>query len=181
MFCLQHVFLEVAKTSFKEWSSRRIRRLKSLTDPSFWRRCQSLRDQFLDILKPKFHAPFKTGIQVVLKNTIVGSVCRLNIDSNMSSETPWRPHWKTGPQDVYEDLTLTEKSFLRPFSKGFKTSFLDVLQTKFDPSTKILWKVQRQSPIAMTILTSLKNCVLLRSLGSSLTENETGIVDLTNH
>ena len=51
--------------------------------------------------------------------------------------TFWRPVWKTGLQDVYEDLkTLTDTSFWIRNFKVLKTSILDVWQPKFNAPFK---------------------------------------------
>ena len=48
--------------------------LKTLTDPSFWRRMfKVLKISILDALQPKFNAPFQISIQVVPNITTVGS------------------------------------------------------------------------------------------------------------
>ena len=48
--------------------------LKKLTDPSCWRRIFKVpKTSILDVLQPKFNAPFKTSIQVVLNTTKVRS------------------------------------------------------------------------------------------------------------
>ena len=64
--------------------------------------------------------------------------------------------------------------------KGFQISFPDVLQTKFDPSIRGLFVDGTASESYYCAGdTPVRNCVILRSLGSPETENETSIIYLT--
>ena len=83
---------------------------------------------------------------------------------------------------MHEDLkTLTERLYWRPLYKDFEPIFLDVLQTKFEPSTRSRSVDGRASEFYCDNHTSIRNCVLFRSLGLPLVENETSIIALTNH
>ena len=55
--------------------------------------------------------------------------------------TSWKPVFKTGLQDVYEDLkTLTDPSFWRRIFKVLKTSVQDVLHPKFNALSRQAFK-----------------------------------------
>ena len=63
----------VAKTGLRDWSARRVWRLKNVNRPPFWRRIsKALKTSFSDVLQLKHNTPFKTGIQVILNSIIVG-------------------------------------------------------------------------------------------------------------
>ena len=69
---------------------------------------------------------------------------------------------------------------MRASFQGFQTNFLDVLETKFDPSTHGLVDGTASESYSNGD-TPLRNCVLLRQLSSPVKENETRIINLTNH
>ena len=89
--------------------------LKTLTDPSFWRRILKVpKTSILDVLQPKFNAPFKTSIQVVLNTTTKRWYDCWKIACNTSSQISLKDILKTSREDVYEDLkTLTDPSSWR--------------------------------------------------------------------
>ena len=170
--CLQHVFIAVLKTSLEDWSLRRVWSLKTLTDPSFWRRIfKTLKTSFLDVLKPKPGALSKTGIQVVLKSTIFGFSERPHIAWILFAI---RLHIR--PETSLEDGSSRRVGRLKNFNRevvlkvsfqGFLTSFLDILQTKFDLSTRgPSMNDTASESYHCDGDTSIRNCVLLRSVGS---------------
>ena len=62
------------KSAFKTGLQDGYEDLKTLTNPSFWRRIsKALATSILDVLQPKFNTPFNISIQVVLKTITVGS------------------------------------------------------------------------------------------------------------
>ena len=58
----------VLKTCLQDWSSRRVWSLKNVNRPVVMK-TYVLKTSILDVLQPKFNAPFKSSIQVVLSTT----------------------------------------------------------------------------------------------------------------
>ena len=138
------------------------------TDPLFWRRSfEALKTSVEAQVWHPFQNWYSSRSQQYHRCIFRSSVYRLNTVCNTSSYTSWIPVAKTGLQHVHGDLkTLTDPSFWRHIVKALKTSFLYVLQPKFNVpgiqvvlSSTVVESLER--PITITRLTLNRKWVYL--------------------
>ena len=95
IYCLQHVFITVLKTSLEDWPSRRVWRLKNVNRPVVLKTYfQTPQDQFSKRVEAQTWHPFQNWYtsrsQQYHSWILETSVYRLNTVCNTSTYTSWR-------------------------------------------------------------------------------------------